>query len=112
MTALLLRVFSLHRSLQKPVPNGSCARLSIFQYANRPKRRLLAEMLTSARATYSSTFPPVLAALTKLFVVALLVGIGMKFSKKLEVGLIRLVGIMLPVNGVRAPVARSTESGS
>src|SRR5207248_3556833 len=111
MTALLLRVFSLHRSLQKPVPNGSCARLSIFQYANRPKSRLLAEMFTSARATYSSTFPPVLAAFTKLFVVALLVGRGMNFSKKLDVGLIRLVGMTFPENCVRAPVAESTESG-
>ena len=31
MAKLLLRVFSAQRSLQKPVPNGSCARLNSFQ---------------------------------------------------------------------------------
>src|SRR5690349_21615384 len=87
---LLLRVFSAQRSLHSPVPNGSCARLSSFQYEKRPKTRLLALMFWSTRATYSSTFPPVLAALMKLFVNAAgLVGSGMYLSKNCAVGLMR-----------------------
>src|SRR6266853_3940093 len=98
---LLLRVFSAQRSLHRPVPNGSCARLSSFQYVNRPKIRCLALMLWSARATYSSMSPPVLAALTKLVAGELLLGSGRYLSKNWAVPLIRVVGMTLPVNGVR-----------
>src|SRR3989442_15778793 len=85
---LLLRVFSAQRSLQRPVPNGSCAKLSSFQYEKRPNTRLVALIFWSTRATYSSTFPPVLAALMKLLVKAVgLVGIGIYVSKNCAVGL-------------------------
>src|SRR5713226_7882296 len=100
MARLLLRVFSAQRSLQMPVPNGSCARLSSFQYENRPNTRLLSLMFWSTRATYSSTFPPVLAALTKLFVNWPFVGFGIKPSKNWDVGFMRFAGIMLPANAV------------
>src|SRR6267143_474254 len=117
MARLLLRVFSAQRSLQRPVPNGSWARLSSFQYENRPNTRLLALMFWSTRATYSSTFPPVLAALTKLFVnSALLVGFGIRPSKNCDVGLMRFAGMMLPANAVRTLLVVAglglSESGS
>src|SRR6478752_3235656 len=58
-------------------------------------------MFWSTRPTYSSTFPPVLAALMKLFVKAPLVGNGMNWSRNCEVGLIRPAGITLPAKAVR-----------
>src|SRR5882724_4195944 len=74
-------------------------------------------MFWSTRATYSSTFPPVLEALMKLFVNAVgLVGSGINWSKNCDVGLMRPAGIMLPANAVRVLVVvrgfGSTESGS
>src|SRR5713226_2051492 len=74
-------------------------------------------MFWSTRPTYSSTFPPVLAALMKLLVKAVgLVGRGMSPSKNCDVGLMRPGGMMLPVKAVRLlSVVRgsgSTVSGS
>src|SRR6202023_946457 len=99
--SMFLRVFSEQRSLQRPVPNGSCARLSNFQYVNRPKIRCFALMLWSARATYSSMLPPVLAAFTKLLVGEVLFGSGRYLSKNWAVGLIRVVGMTFPAKAVR-----------
>src|SRR5439155_14053116 len=119
MATLLLFVSSSQRSLQNPVPNGSWARLVSFQNENRPKIRFVVLIFWSTRATYSSTFPPVLAALMKLLVRALLVGNGMNWSRKADVGLIRSVGITLPAKGVRvhgtlgsAGHVGSTDNGS
>src|SRR5689334_12307923 len=77
-------------------------------------------MFWSTRATYSSTFPPVLVALMKLLVPGAaegLVGWGINPNKNAEVGLMRSAGITFPANAVRGQVEAagqvgSTESGS
>src|ERR1700730_12867070 len=72
-------------------------------------------MFWSTRATYSSTFPPVLVALMKLFVPGAaegLVGWGINPSKNCDVGLRRPAGITLPANAVRGQVAPAAQPGS
>src|SRR5712691_5041119 len=99
---LLLRRLSAQRSLHSPVPNGSCARFNCLKKVNLPNRCCLSVILWSTRATYSSMFPPVLAAVVKLLVSAVrFVGLGIRPNKNMDVGLMRLNGIMLPANAVR-----------
>src|ERR1700730_7429353 len=119
MAKLLLLLFSAHRSLQSPVPNGSWARLKSFQNANLPNNVLLLLIVWSTRATYSSMLPPVLVALTKLSAAEVLFGRGRYLSRNTAVGVRRFVGIILPVNGVRGQATvgsvqavGSTDSGS
>src|ERR1700682_2113926 len=92
---LLLRVFSAQRSLQRPVPYGSWAKLRSLKYVNLPKRCWLLVILWSTRATYSLMSPPVLAPLVKLFRVSEFVGFAISLpSRKAEVGLI--YGVVVP----------------
>src|SRR6267378_3814841 len=112
MARLLLRVFSAQRSLHRPVPKGSCAKLSNFQYANRPKMVCLLFIVWSARPTYASVSPPVLVAFEKLRFVPGKFGCAISlFNRNAAVGLIEPDMSLLGI-GERKPVTRSTDSGS
>src|SRR5260370_33766309 len=111
MARLLLRVFSAQRSLHRPVPKGSCARLSSFQYANLPKIVCLLLIVWSTRPTYASVSPPVLVALEKLRLVPGKFGCAINlFSRKAAVCLIEPDRSLLRIC-CRIPVICLDESG-